>query len=629
MANALTEDELFDMLHCDLLLDNNHETDIEDDYDSDGPIQNNCDDRPRPDMFDCVFDREVNKCGQGAKQIIYATNEHIVVEDSDNVSTECVLDNQEHVTNGSSVSGTISNEGHPTTSANHSDEPCRKWKKLEKSTEIPDYGIPEGINHNMFASCNTASDVYLELVRDALEGIVYQSNLYGTQNNKNICMTTEELYVFLGINMIMGYHVLPAWKDYWSGSQDLGIPLISKSMSRNRFDTILCNLHVNDNSKIPLDNQDKVFKLKPMIESLNYKFDSAYEGSRQLSVDETMVVFKGRSSMKQYNPKKPIKRGFKIWTMADMKGYVKKFRIYQGKDEILEQEFKNYSLGERVVLHLTKTEWGKSRMIFFDNYFTSLTLLERLKTENTLACGTIRINRKGLPQNMTDDKKLKRGDSDYRISNTGLSVFKWKDTKCVWLASNYHGTETTSVLRKEKDGKRRDVTCPTVVDSYNSYMGGVDLADRLRTVYGIDRRCKKWWHRLFWAMLEIAFINSYVIFCKQFEQVSLPLIQFRRDVALGLLTYNGPSKRSSNKRRSTDKSPVTSKRRGKTYSVSKDMRLGNRGVHFPLFVETRGRCELCSMKKIQSRPYCKCRHCGVYLCCNEKKNCFIEYHDIF
>lgn len=74
--------------------------------------------------------------------------------------------------------------------------------------------------------------------------------------------------------------------------------------------------------------------------------------------------------------------------------------------------------------------------------------------------------------------------------------------------------------------------CTLVVVDYNKFMGGVDIADRLRTVYGIDRRCKMWWHRLFWGLLEITVINSYVIYSELMQKI--PLINFRRDVARGL-----------------------------------------------------------------------------------------------
>lgn len=83
-------------------------------------------------------------------------------------------------------------------------------------------------------------------------------------------------------------------------------------MSRDRFREILSNIHVNDNTNIPNNNKDKLYKLRPMIDTLNKIFFEAYHGTRQLSVDESMIKFKGRSTLKQYNPIKPIKRGYKL-----------------------------------------------------------------------------------------------------------------------------------------------------------------------------------------------------------------------------------------------------------------------------------------------------------------------------
>jgi hypothetical protein len=93
------------------------------------------------------------------------------------------------------------------------------------------------------------------------------------------------------------------------------------------------------------------------------------------------------------------------------------------------------------------------------------------------------------------------------------------------------------------------------------------------------------------------------------------------------------SKRAYNYRRpkvrnSEAKCSNPTKRRGNEYSVTKDVQLGNRGNHFVSFMENHGWCEVHSKKKIQSRPHSKCTTCRVFLCCNEKKNCFSEYHSV-
>ena len=88
-------------------------------------------------------------------------------------------------------------------------------------------------------------------------------------------------------------------------------------MSRNPFEQLCDQLHFNDNSLAPAigtPEYNKLYKIRPIIESICEKCKSLY---KNILVDEAMVKFKGRSSIKQYQPLKPIKRGFKIWCRAD------------------------------------------------------------------------------------------------------------------------------------------------------------------------------------------------------------------------------------------------------------------------------------------------------------------------
>lgn len=92
--------------------------------------------------------------------------------------------------------------------------------------------------------------------------------------------------------------------------------------------------------------------------------------------------------------------------MVDQKGFVKKFKVYQGKDEEMEDGFKDWGLNERVVLSLTKDKWHKEKLLYFDNFFTSLKLLEKFKVEECFAADAIRANRSGIPK-LADYKKKK------------------------------------------------------------------------------------------------------------------------------------------------------------------------------------------------------------------------------
>jgi len=100
---------------------------------------------------------------------------------------------------------------------------------------------------------------------------------------------------------------------------------------------LLNNIHVSDNSAaVPRDDPafDKLRKIRPLLTKMNDLFQNNAAMTYSQSIDEAMILFKGRSSIRQYMPLKPTKRGYKVWVRADSKsGYVYQFEIYTGKDE--------------------------------------------------------------------------------------------------------------------------------------------------------------------------------------------------------------------------------------------------------------------------------------------------------
>ncbi|XP_050516199.1 piggyBac transposable element-derived protein 3-like [Diabrotica virgifera virgifera] len=185
----------------------------------------------------------------------------------------------------------------------------RKWRRREITTASPEYMYPTRTVEDNFAGCETGTDIFICLLGSIIDDIVYQSNLYAVQRNKVLNLKKDELITFLGLNIFMGHYKLPNWRHYWSNSEDLKTAIVPAAMSRDRFDAILSNLHINDNTNINTQTQDKLYKIRPMIDKLNENFSRYYKGTRELSVDESIILFKGRSSLKQYNPLKPIKRG--------------------------------------------------------------------------------------------------------------------------------------------------------------------------------------------------------------------------------------------------------------------------------------------------------------------------------
>lgn len=254
---------------------------------------------------------------------------------------------------------------------------------------------------------------------------------------------------------------------------------------------------------------DRSYKVRPLMDMMNERFLANYTASSHLAVDESMILFKGRSSMKQYMPMKPkIKRGYKVWSLADSEtGYLLKFQLYEGKSAHKPDDI---TLGEHVVLTLTDGAVPAGSQVFFDNFFSSTKLLQVLREKDILACGTFRVNKRDLPQVVKENNKLERGSYIWR-RKAEVVAYQWRDSKNVHLMSNYHDPEDrVQVQRTLQNGKKMAVECPSVVKDYNTWMGGVDKFDQKRNAYPADRRSKRWWSRIFYFMLDAAVVNAFI-----------------------------------------------------------------------------------------------------------------------
>ena len=143
-----------------------------------------------------------------------------------------------------------------------------------------------------------------------------------------------------------------------------------------------------------------------MLDLINHQVLENYQPHMEQAIDEAMIPFQGRSSLKQYMPAKPVKRGIKVWCRADSQnGYICQFQIYTGAAGSTEP---GLQLGERVVLDLSKELEGKNYHLHFDNFFTTAFLLNTLLIKGLYACGTARQNYKGFPISLKMKGKGKR-----------------------------------------------------------------------------------------------------------------------------------------------------------------------------------------------------------------------------
>ena len=306
-------------------------------------------------------------------------------------------------------------------------------------------------------------------------------------------------------------------------------------MSSRRFELILRFLHLNDSQTQPQRNQpgfNKQYKLRPLLDLLLPSFKDNYTPSQYVSIDESMIAFKGRLSL-QYLPKKPHKWEPKSWVLADaVNGYTWNWKLYTGKKERQVVT----GLAHRVVLELLDDVrlQQKGYVVITDNFYS---LFRDLLQRGFGACGTARKDRRGIPPAIRE----KRGE----VTSSCDLALKWRD---VLMLSTYHDSAMVTKSRRSRRavGVVEDIEKPQVVEDYNQNMGGVDKSkssdmnihddfsgDQLVLYYVFSHRSVKWWKRVFFHLLDLSLVNSHILY-KAATSSRITQLDFRVAVAKSL-----------------------------------------------------------------------------------------------
>ena len=228
--------------------------------------------------------------------------------------------------------------------------------------------------------------------------------IYAQQRGKiDFFATTEEVVCFIGILILSGYTPVPYCRLYWSVEPDVHNYFVSASMTRNWFDKLMQFLHMADNSKI---NSDRYYKVRPLFKAIN---ETVKELPLQpnISIDESMIKYYGKNSTKQFIRGKSIRFGFKLFLLGSPTGYLYHAEPYCGSDTHLKEE--SYGLVGNVVLTLAQYYDVPARSrLYFDNWFTSFSLLDRLKVDGIGGTGTIRDYTKNRNRNNNNYLPQKR-----------------------------------------------------------------------------------------------------------------------------------------------------------------------------------------------------------------------------
>ncbi|KAG0433428.1 PiggyBac transposable element-derived protein 4 [Dictyocoela muelleri] len=430
--------------------------------------------------------------------------------------------------------------------------------------------------------------------------------------------TSDEIQIYFALCITMTQVKKSAVHMNWSKIKIIETPIYGKTMPYKRFKLITRFLHFTNNDDAEKSN--KLKKVDSIVKYFNDIFKKIYSPEEMLSLDESLMKFKGRLSYIQFNPSKRARFGIKFYKICESKsGYCSGFKIYTGNDKNIDP---SVSASESIVMKMVKPFLGKGYTLFLDNWYSSPQLYFNLLKKKINVIGTVRPNRKNMPKTLVLDK-LKRGEVATQ-STSGLLALKWKDKKDVYLLSTKHkNSEIIDTGKMRWDKKKKEVhkiIKPACVIEYNFGMGGVDRQDQVTACFPIMKKFMKGYKKMFFYMMDIALFNSYVIYCKlsATTKTKMHFVDFRLDIAerlLKILTI------------------PNYKIRGRQSQGDTPLRLqAKQWAHFPQHISPTKKkkhptreCKVCRKHNKRSETTWECKQCLVALHVPE---CFEKYHTL-
>ncbi|CAK1592150.1 unnamed protein product [Parnassius mnemosyne] len=443
-------------------------------------------------------------------------------EGSDNYSLEVCIDEEQELEdeNEDTENETLdAEEALPDRQTNKNDDD--EWEDILESPVNFDEFVGEN-TYNIPPFVKSPEDVYKLFVTDeminkmTLETNNYAQNYLRT-NQQNIKRKSrmkewtntsfQEMKTFLAVVMAMGLCKVPHINLYWSKNKLYRNEFIRSAMTRDRFLLLLKCWHVSDVSND--DKTDKLHKIRDMLSMITDKFQNILNPGKYVVIDETMIPWRGRLGFRQYIKNKSHRYGVKLYKLCTPEGYTYQIEIYTGKKD----QKREVDHSQKVVLKLMNNLTEEGRIVIVDNFYTSLSLAEKLLSQKTFLCGTLNIRRKYLPKKVIN-AKIKKGQIIGKMNKKGVKILHWVDKRKVLMLTTCKDHDDKLIdTGKKKRGTNESIKKPGCVIMYNETKKGIDYSDQMSSYYTTLKKGIKWWRKVIMELIfGTALINAWIVY---------------------------------------------------------------------------------------------------------------------
>ena len=337
-----------------------------------------------------------------------------------------------------------------------------------------------------------------------------------------------------------------------------------KVFPREQFMYLLRHMHLFNN--LQSTGKDRFEKVRILL-NISVKFPKFVVMGATVSVDESMIPFKGKHGLLFMIKSKPHPIGFKLFTLCCPRtGYIYSWWLDNKQNPI--SNLGKTSGAVRVLIDqvcnnidpiIEPRSIVGGKTVYTDNWFTSQELLESLAEVNVSLCGTIRRDR--IDKNVALLLDESEGESYVNIDSANATVLKMiASTKngpksIYFLTSNPYlrreHRSTVNVSRRIATNNpqasnlvlvngRATVELHKITVSYSYNTSGSDLADMKIHQATSLIKVRKWWPAVMFFLINAILHNSHVLYCKiKNERVNMPFKTFKKLVATALI--NGQS----------------------------------------------------------------------------------------
>ncbi|XP_028174325.1 uncharacterized protein LOC114362938 [Ostrinia furnacalis] len=364
-----------------------------------------------------------------------------------------------------------------------SSQPSRSTAKSENISLKP--GVkPVARNAKTEMECwkHFISDNMLEQILCHTNALIKQRQLAVSKKSCDSFMketTIDELLALFGLMYLAGLNRSNRQNlnDLWR-TDGTGVEIFRNTMSVQRFHFLHSRLRFDDaETRRKRKTVDNLAPIRSIFEEFVTNCDNAYAPSKYLTIDEKLEAFRGRCPFRQHIPKKPAKYGIKINEAFD------------------------------IVDRLVQPISNSYRNVTFDNWFTSIPLMTHLQQNHKLtATGSLRKDKREIPTSFVTARRKEVYSSQFAFQNDMTLVsYVPKKSKVILVLSSLHHKPSIDPASGDKQK-------PEIVTFYDSTKNCVDTVDQICAAYDVSRASKRWPMTVFYAVMNIAAVNSEIIF---------------------------------------------------------------------------------------------------------------------